>query len=711
MNAIANRNHAPPPFLLGAALLFWGWQSGYIIFAVLMAAALEGTRWIKTRWDFSNEDFSRIWLFCTLLLLAATVFAFSTNEGPSTFRGFFQNPNLHTERNAGTSTARTIATLIRWLPIVFFLFMAAQAYSSREGVPWEIISLIMKLRWKKAKRLGQPWLQKSSVNISYPYFGLCLMAASAHSSDDKTFFWGFTALLAWGLWPHRSRGMGVWAGALGCAVILGYFGQGGLTRLQRYIETINPQWFFSSSRRSADPGLGKTALGQIGRIKNSMAIVIRLDTKTNNYAPTLLREASYRIYKAEASAGRGGSYAWHASNLGNAQDDFVNVLAGPKETTFVLLSGKTNTHVVNISCYVPGGQALLPLPLGFGRLEKLFVYELHKNPFADIMAIGPGLAIYDCFYGPGASLDTPPEKEDYAVPPKEKPALDQVITNLPAAGKSAREKMQLVSDFLHNNFAYSTWQELPRFSSTNDTPLSRFLLKTHKGHCEYFATATVLLLRELDIPARYAVGYAVHEGAGHKYVVRQRDAHAWCLVWNEEKKGWQDFDTTPASWFAAEDRGNTGWQAIADGWSRVMFELSKLRWGQTNLRQYVVWALVPVLTLLLYQIIFRSRRKKVRSKSLNEELALLWPGLDSEFYQLEQTLVKSGLVREQGESLAKWLVHCSNAPALIVIRPLLEQLLLLHYRYRFDPQGLSAEQREQLREQTGACLAQMRPAS
>jgi transglutaminase-like putative cysteine protease len=51
---------------------------------------------------------------------------------------------------------------------------------------------------------------------------------------------------------------------------------------------------------------------------------------------------------------------------------------------------------------------------------------------------------------------------------------------------------------------------------TNETPLARFLLRTRSGHCEYFATATVLLLRQLGIPARYAVGYAVHEASGRQ---------------------------------------------------------------------------------------------------------------------------------------------------------------------------------------------------
>ena len=105
-----------------------------------------------------------------------------------------------------------------------------------------------------------------------------------------------------------------------------------------------------------------------------------------------------------------------------------------------------------------------------------------------------------------------------------------------------------------DKFSYSTWQGLEKLASTNETPLSRFLLRTRSGHCEYFATATVLLLRQLGIPARYAVGYAVHEASGRQYVVRQRDAHAWCLVWNPTSETWQDFDTTPASWVAGRGR-------------------------------------------------------------------------------------------------------------------------------------------------------------
>src|SRR5262245_55418562 len=104
------RSTKTPPLLLGAALLFWGWQTGLLIPAAIMAVVLEAARGIKLRWDFSNEDFTRIWGFCSVVLLAAAVYAFTSTEAPSDFHGFFENPNPVTERNVGTASARTAMT-------------------------------------------------------------------------------------------------------------------------------------------------------------------------------------------------------------------------------------------------------------------------------------------------------------------------------------------------------------------------------------------------------------------------------------------------------------------------------------------------------------------------------------------------------------------------------------------------------------------------
>ena len=76
----------PPPFLLGAGLLYWGWQTGFPVAGLVMAVVLEAARWVVARWEFSDQDFNRIWVFCTLTLIGSVIYAFS-NEGLADFRG------------------------------------------------------------------------------------------------------------------------------------------------------------------------------------------------------------------------------------------------------------------------------------------------------------------------------------------------------------------------------------------------------------------------------------------------------------------------------------------------------------------------------------------------------------------------------------------------------------------------------------------------
>jgi transglutaminase-like putative cysteine protease len=359
---------------------------------------------------------------------------------------------------------------------------------------------------------------------------------------------------------------------------------------------------------------------------------------------------------------------------------------------------------------LPGGSALLPLPTDCRRLENLSAYGLAMSSLGAVVADGPGLVMFDALYGPGPTIDSPGNtNDDLSVPLKETPALEKVIAELQLRKQSRKQALRTLSAFFQDNnkFRYSAWQGLGHLASTNETPMGRFLLRTHTGHCEYFATATVLLLRRCGIPARYAVGYAVHEHTGQKYVVRQRDAHSWCLVWNQNSETWQDFDTTPASWVEAEASYASPMQFLSDGWSRMVFELAKIRWGQTHLRQYFLWALVPVLTLLLYQIIFRSRRRRLPWSRGAPDATVVWPGLDSEFYQVEKRLVARGAGRQPSEPLSAWLRHASANPALADLGNSLRELLHLHYRYRFDPQGLSQTDREALRRQAARCLATM----
>jgi hypothetical protein len=77
--------------------------------------------------------------------------------------------------------------------------------------------------------------------------------------------------------------------------------------------------------------------------------------------------------------------------------------------------------------------------------------------------------------------------------------------------------------------------------------------------------------------------------------------------------------------------------------------------------------------------------------------------LDSEFYLLEKRLSLSGYGRQPSEPIGRWLrrVLDESPPDL---RPELQRVVQLHYRYRFDPLGITQPDRESLRAIAVACL-------
>ncbi len=80
---------------------------------------------------------------------------------------------------------------------------------------------------------------------------------------------------------------------------------------------------------------------------------------------------------------------------------------------------------------------------------------------------------------------------------------------------------------------------------TGKDALSQFLFVTHRGYCEQFAGAMVVLARTLGIPARVAVGFTpgTLQGDG-TWVITNHDAHSWPELWFPQA-GWVRFEPTP----------------------------------------------------------------------------------------------------------------------------------------------------------------------
>ena len=81
-----------------------------------------------------------------------------------------------------------------------------------------------------------------------------------------------------------------------------------------------------------------------------------------------------------------------------------------------------------------------------------------------------------------------------------------------------------------------------------DDPLEDFLFSSGAGHCEYFATAMVMMMRSRGVPARLVTGFnrGIQNEVGEFEVVRKTNAHAWAEVYDVQR-GWVAFDPTPAS--------------------------------------------------------------------------------------------------------------------------------------------------------------------
>jgi len=74
-----------------------------------------------------------------------------------------------------------------------------------------------------------------------------------------------------------------------------------------------------------------------------------------------------------------------------------------------------------------------------------------------------------------------------------------------------------------------------------------FLTRTKTGFCQQFAAAMAILVRELGIPARVAVGFRPGSQSGDTFTVSTEDAHSWVEVLFPGY-GWLPFEPTPGGW-------------------------------------------------------------------------------------------------------------------------------------------------------------------
>ena len=105
------------------------------------------------------------------------------------------------------------------------------------------------------------------------------------------------------------------------------------------------------------------------------------------------------------------------------------------------------------------------------------------------------------------------------------------------------DKAIAIERYLEANYTYDT---NPPPTPEDDDVVSHFLLTSRRGYCDVFASAMVIMCRQVGVPARWATGFAAGEFNPNDgvYHVRDKDRHAWAEVCFPDY-GWIAFDPSP----------------------------------------------------------------------------------------------------------------------------------------------------------------------
>ena len=144
--------------------------------------------------------------------------------------------------------------------------------------------------------------------------------------------------------------------------------------------------------------------------------------------------------------------------------------------------------------------------------------------------------------------------------------------------QDVRARAAAITGWLRAGHGYTTSPPAP---PAGVDPVSNFLFVGREGHCEYFASAAVLLLRGAGVPARYVTGFRGGEwnALGQYVAVRGDRAHAWAEAFLPDT-GWTRVDATPPGVPpAAPGRMSQVTDALEFLWSRwiVGYDLGRQR--------------------------------------------------------------------------------------------------------------------------------------
>ena len=373
----------------------------------------------------------------------------------------------------------------------------------------------------------------SMASSVHPSMLLYLMAFLVLTLQLLGRFASFHVLSSYGLGqPNRTRvplkGFLV-AGALGTALLaVPLFTM--LPRLGRpYV--VGPG-LGSGRLTSGAAFLDQITLDSIGRVRTSRAVVMRL---TYEQEPPVSDEIRLKGGTFRRFTGK----AWQRGRPDSIQ------LQRVREGHFRLAPGNIDRWM-QIWLHLAAGDSLV-LPVEARAVEfQTIGLAMDDSGVVSPLIYPPGTVNYrvGLIEGRSQSLPYPAPRLNAGVGDELSGVTERIgeLAVEVAGSGSVAEQAERIETYLIQNYDYTL--DLLGFDS--GSPVEDFLFSTRRGHCEYFASSMVLMLRSVGIPSRLATGYlgAEYNPFEGYYIVRQSNSHAWVEAYLADE-GWRVFDPTP----------------------------------------------------------------------------------------------------------------------------------------------------------------------
>ncbi len=633
-------------------------MSGRPLTGILLAVVVESARWTKFRWDFNEEACGRAWQFTTIAIALAAVLVFLDG-----------------------TPYEALPNLLTWLPALLLPMQFVQSYGLSDSMPLNIFSFLASHRRKRNLRLG---LAESVIHVNFGniYFVTAMIAATLGSqSNSWPFLPGIIILAGWMLLSSSHSRPAYLLVALTVAGGIAIVGQLGIKELQTWLGNSGP------GQAGFDPNYVATLVGRSGVVEQSPDIVWRLRAAEKAPPPTLLRTATYNAY----ASGR-----WKILPVIESLFKDLDTVEPATGEIYQLLAAnlppaaKKDAVRPGLPRFTLRGAAFAETPLALpGDAASARDFELdaiERNSLGTVRVFPKNSVIEGTVLWQGViSPESPPFDEDLIVLQQEQAALNEVLQELHLEDQpTLQKKLQVIRAWFQQNFRYTRNLTIdnPGFAST-PTAVSQFLTKSRQGHCEYFASATTLLLRQAGIPARYAIGYAVQErdAKRNEFVIRGTHGHAWCRVWDKDSQQWLDFDTTPGSWLATLAPQSSVMQRFNDEVKRLREDFFLWRNRPAN-RLAATLVMTAIGLAVLAFVVKRLWRSKQLLEAASKTNGYEGPIAPTPLNALELQAEKRLGCRPPGQPLGEWLTGLR--PALTDPR-ILDEAIELHQRLRFDP--------------------------